>query len=73
MSSDKSPDQKHKAGRNAPAAPAHQAPAWADSLKHLYKTIVEEPLPDSFQDLLDQLDDDESDKKGASDNGGMAG
>mgnify|MGYP001556568381 CR=1 FL=1 len=32
-------------------------PDWADGLKRLYDSVVEEPLPDSFRDLLDQLDD----------------
>ncbi|QYJ06904.1 NepR family anti-sigma factor [Qipengyuania flava] len=31
-------------------------PDWANGLKRLYDSVVEEPLPDSFQDLLDQLD-----------------
>ncbi len=32
-------------------------PQWASGLKHLYDTVVDEPLPDSFKDLLAQLDD----------------
>lgn len=31
-------------------------PDWANGLKQLYDAVVDEPLPDSFQDLLDQLD-----------------
>ncbi|MBO6767606.1 MAG: hypothetical protein JJ901_04775 [Erythrobacter sp.] len=31
-------------------------PDWASGLRRLYDSVVEEPLPDSFQDLLDQLD-----------------
>lgn len=31
-------------------------PEWADGLKQLYDSVVEEALPDSFKDLLDQLD-----------------
>ena len=31
-------------------------PDWANGLRRLYDSVVEEPLPDSFQDLLDQLD-----------------
>jgi hypothetical protein len=34
-----------------------QAPEWADGLKRLYDSVVDEPLPDSFAKLLDQLDD----------------
>jgi hypothetical protein len=31
-------------------------PAWANDLRQLYNAVVEEPLPDSFLDLLSQLD-----------------
>lgn len=33
------------------------APDWASGLRRLYDSVVEEPLPDSFAQLLDQLDD----------------
>ena len=33
-----------------------KAPDWANGLKQLYDSVVEEPLPDSFQDLIDKLD-----------------
>lgn len=32
-------------------------PEWASGLKRLYDSVVDEPLPDSFKDLLSQLDD----------------
>lgn len=32
-------------------------PGWAAGLRKLYNTVVEEPLPDSFKDLLKKLDD----------------
>lgn len=32
-------------------------PEWASGLKKLYDSVVEEPLPDSFKDLLSQLDE----------------
>ena len=32
-------------------------PEWASGLRRLYDSVVEEPLPDSFAKLLDQLDD----------------
>lgn len=38
----------HDAGR--------RPPEWADGLKQLYDSVVEEALPDSFKDLLDRLD-----------------
>ena len=31
-------------------------PQWADGLKQLYDSVVDEPLPDSFKDLLSKLD-----------------
>jgi hypothetical protein len=34
-----------------------QPPDWTDGLKRLYDSVVEEPLPDSFKDLLSRLDD----------------
>lgn len=36
---------------------AVDTPAWADGLKDLYRSVVDEPLPDSFKDLLDQFDE----------------
>lgn len=32
-------------------------PGWAGGLKRLYDSVVQEPLPDSFKDLLKKLDD----------------
>jgi hypothetical protein len=29
---------------------------WTDGLKKLYDSVVDEPLPDSFRDLLSKLD-----------------
>lgn len=31
-------------------------PEWADGLKQLYDSVVEEDLPDAFKDLLDRLE-----------------
>jgi hypothetical protein len=31
-------------------------PGWASGLRHLYDSVVAEPLPDSFDDLLKKLD-----------------
>ena len=45
-------------GNPAPRPEAQSArPEWADGLRKLYDNVVEEPLPDSFKDLLDMLDD----------------
>ena len=32
-------------------------PQWAEGLKRLYDSVVDEPLPDSFMRLLSELDD----------------
>lgn len=42
-------DAAHGSARGRP-------PEWADGLKQLYDSVVEEALPDSFKDLLDRLD-----------------
>ncbi|MFZ1741680.1 MAG: NepR family anti-sigma factor [Pontixanthobacter sp.] len=43
---------------NKPAKDAaKKSPEWANGLRQLYNSVVDEPLPDSFKDLLSQLDD----------------
>ncbi len=37
-------------------AAQRREPEWADGLKQLYDSVVEEDLPDNFRDLLDRLD-----------------
>jgi len=32
-------------------------PEWADGLRQLYDSVLDEPLPDSFADLLSKLDE----------------
>ena len=44
----------HRGNREG-SAPG-RAPEWADGLKQLYDSVVEEALPDSFKDLLDRLE-----------------
>ncbi|MDT0577019.1 NepR family anti-sigma factor [Croceicoccus sp. F390] len=44
-----------KVGRTMKSSVAKQ-PAWATGLRHLYDSVVEEPLPNSFDDLLSKLD-----------------
>jgi hypothetical protein len=41
--------QRKQRGREA-------APEWASGLRKLYDSVVEEPLPDAFAKLLDDLD-----------------
>lgn len=48
-------EQGSKQGRKS--AKAEGKPEWADGLKRLYDSVVEEPLPDAFKDLLSRLDD----------------
>lgn len=33
-----------------------RGPDWATGLKQLYDSVVDEPIPDSFKDLLSKLD-----------------
>ena len=35
-----------------------QDPQWTSGLRRIYDSVLEEPLPDSFKDLLSKLDDD---------------
>ena len=37
---------------------ARNEPDWTSSLKRLYDSVVEEPIPDAFKDLLNKLDSD---------------
>ena len=41
---------------------AGQKPGWADGLKQLYDSVVSEPLPSSFDDLLKKLDQRKNDR-----------
>jgi len=36
-------------------------PGWAKGLRKLYNSVVDEPLPDSFRDLLKKLDGSDDD------------
>ena len=50
--------KKTASGRGAHAVhPPVEKPDWASGLRRLYDSVVEEPLPDSFKDLLAKLDD----------------
>lgn len=42
--------QRRKGGKPRP-------PEWADGLKRLYDSVLDEPLPDTFAELLNKLDD----------------
>ncbi len=43
--------------KDGPATPSGEKPEWADGLRQLYDSVVDEPLPDTFKDLLSKLDD----------------
>ncbi|MFA6220162.1 MAG: NepR family anti-sigma factor [Erythrobacter sp.] len=43
-------------GGDRPAGGRVARPEWADGLRQLYDSVVDEPLPDSFRDLLAKLD-----------------
>ena len=50
-----------KSGRNhRPGARGdgggNREPGWANGLRRLYNSVLSEPLPDSFDDLLKKLD-----------------
>jgi len=38
---------------------SQRGPEWAAGLKQLYDSVIEEPLPDAFKDLLSKLDDED--------------
>ena len=44
-------------GKRLARSKAAKKPEWADGLRQLYDSVVDEPLPDSFEDLLSKLDD----------------
>lgn len=56
MSNDKAKPVRPAAGKDVKRA----SPEWAEGLRQLYDSVVNEPLPDSFADLIAKLD--ESDK-----------
>jgi hypothetical protein len=57
MASHNKPDQRPERGSAARDKATSREPAWADGLRQLYDSVVDEPLPDAFKDLLAQLDD----------------
>ncbi|MEL6486339.1 MAG: NepR family anti-sigma factor [Pseudomonadota bacterium] len=65
MSSDgETPDQ---------AQSRSQRPDWADGLRQLYDSVVDEPLPDTFKNLLARLDDNDGVDKGCEADGSDGG
>jgi hypothetical protein len=52
----KSENRMISPGQSSTASPKAPPPEWAKGLKRLYNSVVEEPLPDSFADLIAKLD-----------------
>lgn len=57
-------EKKQGSGAAGAAKAARQTkkrhkPEWASGLKHIYDSVVDEPMPDSFANLLAQLDDED--------------
>ena len=50
------PSDKQPAPGRSKEATRKDQPEWANGLKRLYDSVVEEDIPDSFKDLLSQLD-----------------
>ena len=59
-------DQSPAPAKRAATAPR---PDWADGLRQLYDSVVDEPLPDTFKDLLDRLDHDAERDEGRGNDG----
>ena len=54
---DKAGSQKVGTGMDGiERASTEKEPGWANGLRQLYDSVVEEDLPDSFKDLLSKLD-----------------
>ncbi len=48
--------KKDETGKTPKSGAKARDPEWAAGLKRLYDSVVEEPLPDSFAELLKKLD-----------------
>lgn len=58
---DSDSEDKGKDGKDMTAGACGQgvrktSPDWATGLRRLYDSVVDEPLPDNFKDLLSKLD-----------------
>ena len=49
-------DDRKRSPRSPSNDPGSPQPGWADGLRKLYDSVLQEPLPDSFDDLLKKLD-----------------
>ena len=46
-----------KKGQLPPTIRKDGEPGWAAGLRNLYNSVVDEPLPESFDDILKKLDE----------------
>ena len=58
MTSGKTNRSERVSSATSPGEQKKAKPEWADGLREIYDSVLEEPLPDSFNDLLSKLDDD---------------
>lgn len=56
LSQPKGPFEPDRKRGNPPRTREGDEPGWADGLRQLYNSVLKEPLPDSFDDLLKKLD-----------------
>ena len=64
MATDKNDHDEPK--RESKSSGDKSQPDWSNGLRELYDSVVDEPLPDSFKDLLEQLDETSDDDGGES-------
>lgn len=55
----KTSDTSAPAARRPIKTKSPEDPGWANGLRNFYSSVVEEPLPDAFSDLLRKLEDGE--------------
>lgn len=57
MASDKDKNGKEMTrGSSQNSSRKAASPGWASGLRQLYNSVLDEPLPDNFKDLLSKLD-----------------
>lgn len=56
LSQPKGPTEPKSKREGSPRPVSADEPGWAEGLRQLYNSVLKEPLPDSFDDLLKKLD-----------------
>jgi len=56
LSQPKGMDDRKRTPGQPPKTGGGKEPGWAEGLRQLYNSVVHEPLPDSFSELLKKLD-----------------